>query len=83
MATAEREREAILAELAQVADELAATNAKATDLYGARLALLQEGRRLAKPITQRELAATAGVTEEAVIQVLRKAARQAAEANGH
>lgn len=75
---AQRSREAILHDLADVAGRLAAANQRATDLYRQRLGLLQEGRALGQPITQRELAATAGVTEEAVIQVLRKAARQAA-----
>lgn len=75
------ERDAIKAELGQVADELATVNATSTELYARRLALLLAGRALQPPITQRELAAAAGVSEEAVIQVLRKAQRQAAEAN--
>lgn len=82
MTVAPRDRDVILADLGRVAADLADTNARAASLYADRLALLQEGRALPKPITQRELAATAGVTEEAVIQVLRKAARQAAEVNG-
>lgn len=77
------ERATILAALDTIADKLAEANEAATQLYAARLHLLQEGRSLTPPITQRELAAHAKVSEEAVIQVLRKAARQAeAATNG-
>lgn len=82
MTTAVRTREAVLAELAETAEALACANAEATRLYGCRTALLQEGRQLVPPITQRELAATAKVTEEAIIQVLRKAALVDAHAAG-
>lgn len=71
-----RDRATILALLDQVADELTTVNDEATRLYAYRLELLEEGRAQDPPITQRELAAHAKVSEEAVIQVLRKAERQ-------
>lgn len=71
------DRDSILAALDTIADELAVANDEATRLYAVRLDLLQQGRALTPPITQRVLAEHAKVSEEAVIQVLRKAARQA------
>lgn len=82
MTTTERAREVVLAELAEVAAELAATLGNAEQLYKRRLALMEEGRAMAQPITQRQLAATAGTTEEAVIQALRKAQLLRAHAAG-
>lgn len=79
---AERDREVVLAELAQVSAELKDTLTSEARLYDQRLALMEEGRALAQPITQRQLAATAGVTEEAVIQALRKASLRRTHAAG-
>lgn len=70
----QRNRDVVLAELAHVADELTGTLATEAQLYTRRLRLLQEGRAMDPPITQGVLAATAKVSEEAVIQVLRKQA---------
>jgi transcription initiation factor TFIIIB Brf1 subunit/transcription initiation factor TFIIB len=71
-----RDRDALLAELGQVAAELEVAEAERTELYAKRLAIYQEARALDPPVTQRELAERAKVTEVAVIQALRKAARQ-------
>jgi len=72
--TTTRERADVLADLAQVAAALTATQQDEAGLYAQRTALLQEGRALVPPVTQRELAKTAGVSEEAIVQVLRKQA---------
>lgn len=71
-----RRPDAILRELGHVANQLGDVEARRGDLYAKRLALYQEARALVPPITNRVLAEHTGVTEEAVIQVLRKAARQ-------
>ncbi len=71
-----RDREQLLAELDTVAAELEQAEAERTELYAKRLAIYQEARALDPPVTQRELAERAKVTEVAVIQALRKAARQ-------
>lgn len=47
--------------------------ARRTRLYAERLDLYRKARDLSPPITQRELAELAGVSEPAVIQTLRKA----------
>lgn len=80
--TVGRAPEVVLAELAEVAQELADTLTAEQSLYRRRLALMEEGRAMQPPITQRQLAATAGTTEEAVIQALRKAALLRAHAAG-
>lgn len=71
-----RSPERILRELGHVAGQLGDVEARRADLYAKRLALFQEARALDPPVTNRVLAEATGVTEEAVIQVLRKAARQ-------
>lgn len=79
-ATDAPEREQILADLAAVASTLSQVEATRTSLYARRLALWQQARNLVPPITQRELAATSGVTEPLVIQNLRKARNAATDA---
>lgn len=71
-----RSRDTLLTELEAVAAELEQAESERTDLYAKRLAIYQEARALQPPVTQRELAERAKVTEVAVIQALRKAARQ-------
>lgn len=71
-----RSPERILRELGHVSNQLGEVEARRSELYAKRLALYQEARQLDPPVTNRVLAEATGVTEEAVIQVLRKAARQ-------
>lgn len=67
-------RDELMAELDQVADRLDVVEAERTELYARRLAIFQRARAIDPPVTQRELAERARVTEPAVIQALRKAA---------
>lgn len=61
-------REQLLAELALVGDRLA----KVPDLYTKRDKLYLQLRALDPPVTQREIAAAARTSEQAVTQSLRK-----------
>jgi hypothetical protein len=69
------DRAALLAELDEVTDELDQVEERRANLYARRTGIFQRARALSPPITQRELAEHARVTDAAVIQVLRKAAR--------
>jgi hypothetical protein len=68
------DRDGLMAELDQVTARLDTVEAERTDLYARRLAIFQRARAIDPPVTQRELAERAHVTEPAVIQALRKAA---------
>jgi len=69
------ELDAIADQLDQVADRLDVVEAERTELYARRTSVFQRARAMDPPITQRELAEHARVTDAAVIQVLRKAAK--------
>lgn len=75
MSDTDQERAELLAELDTVADELDQVEASRSELYARRTGIFQRGRAMDPPITQRELAEHARVTDAAVIQVLRKAAK--------
>jgi hypothetical protein len=72
----------LLNQLDSVAADLDTVEARRAQLYLLRLAIFQVARAQQPPITQRELAERARVTEPAVIQALRKAAKAAKEQNG-
>ena len=76
------ERARIADEVIRVAGELRVVDAERTRLFAERLDLWLAGRALDPPITQRELAALAGVTEPAVIQALKKARTQETTPHG-
>lgn len=63
----------VLRELSIVAGKLATIEERRGELYARRLALYQEGRRLAPDLTQRQMAEAAGVREVSVIAALKKA----------
>lgn len=69
------DRADLLTELDRIADELDEVEGQRADLYARRTSVFQRGRAMDPPITQRELAEHARVTDAAVIQVLRKAAK--------
>lgn len=68
-------RDEILAELGRIKSHLDQAKDRAEDLYEARLALYQAGQALDPPLTQREMADVAGVSEVAVTAQLRKGRR--------
>lgn len=69
--------EALLEELAATADRIDAVNAEQEALWARRLAIYQAARDREPPITQQALASAARVSEVAVIQTLKKAAKKA------
>jgi len=71
----DQDRTELLAELDAIADQLDQVEEQRADLYARRTSVFQRARAMDPPITQRELAEHARVTDAAVIQVLRKAAR--------
>lgn len=71
----DQERAELLAELDAIADQLDQVEGQRAELYARRTSVFQRARAMDPPITQRELAEHARVTDAAVIQVLRKAAK--------
>lgn len=69
------DRDALLAELAEVGEMIRTTETALTGLYSRRLALFRVARRLDPPVTQRVLGDAAGITEVAVIAAIKKAER--------
>lgn len=68
----ERTPDDVLAELTAVAAQLTLHNAILTDLYAQRDRLYCEARAFTPPVTQKRMAAAAGMSEVAVVASLRK-----------
>lgn len=62
----------LLAYLADIAGELREVDARQKELWAARIAVYQEGRRRVPAITHGRLADAAGVSEVAIITKLRQ-----------
>lgn len=76
-------QEAVLAELVEIRDRLAANVVSDAADRDRRLELFREGQALDPKITQAALAEAAGISEPAVTQTLRKArAKEEAAAGG-
>lgn len=73
---------ALLAELAEIADELEELAARSERLYERRLVLWQYGRVQDPPLTQLAMGQASRVGEGAVAQALRKHRRQNGASSG-
>lgn len=63
----------ILARLRKLRGQIDAGEAKVRGLYAERESLFLEGRALVPPLVQREMGDASGVTEAAVIHVVKRA----------